>query len=291
MRTEGDERMKRRNWLAGFAGVIGAGALLSPRPARAASPPILKLGPGNHVADLSWDGKEIWFDLWGQGASGPNQGRATIYLPAAGTLPDGWSCIIHKHDPMSHVIEVRPTVAGDRLNHFWTKDSQFGRMLNLTQQSARLSCDGVQDYVISGMTLHRNVPQSHRTVTGGLTWWLSPESENEIVRCDATNGPIAIIIHGVAAWCPPSPLLGGNHNYHAFSFQIQKADSSPHWVSVWMGDGSPIRFANGAQCQPGQGHDGYVLFPRAGDTGDFYMAADGCSLNGFYRPAWQHMGP
>lgn len=246
---------------------------------------IMKLGPGTHTPDPSWDGKEVWFDLWT-----PAGGPARIALPPANTLPNGWSCIIHKHDPMSHAIEVRPSCDGDRLNHFWVTGSEFGVFLNLTQQSARLSCDGEHDYVIAGMTHHRNIPQSQRTVTGGLTWDLTPLSANEIVRCDATNGPIAIVIAGSLKWCPPSPLLGGNNNYHSFVFSVQKTDTSGHWVSIWMGDGSPIKFANGEACQPGAGHGGYVFLTRTGDHAEFYMAADGCCLNDFHRPGWQYMG-
>lgn len=246
---------------------------------------ILKLGAGTHIPDSSWDGKEVWFDLY---TPTPNDGK--ILLPAASSLPDGWSCILHKHDPMSHAIEVRPTAQGDRLNHFWTPDCIFGRFMNLTQQTARLSCDGVHDYALSGMTLHRNVPQSQRTLQGGISWDLTPVSENEIVRCDTSGGSIAVIIKPRVEWCPPSPLLGGNNNYHSFVFQVQKADSSNNWVSIWMGDGSQITFANGASCQPGQGHDGYVFLTRKGDCASFYMAADGCTLNGLHRPGWQYMG-
>lgn len=246
---------------------------------------ILKLGHGHHVPDSSWDGKEIWFDLWGSTSAGLDQGFAYIDLPAANTLPSGWKCRIRKSDPMSYSIQIKPSVPGDKLNHFWDTNHPYGLFVNMTQQIVDLSCDGVADYALAGLAQHRNVPQSHRTVTIP-EWSLTPVSANEIVRCDVSQSPtgtIAIVIDQVIPnWCPPSSIVGGN--YLSSVFWVQKCDAGPGRVTIWMADGSRIYPSNDV-TQTGSDR-GYWHLCQRWETVMFYVAPDGVRAISYSRPGF-----
>lgn len=233
---------------------------------------VLKLGNGTFSADPSWDGMELWFNC--------SAGRAVIDLPATGVLPDGWNCILRKADPTSNAIQLRANVQGNRINHFWDYTHPHGRYLNMTQNLGRLSYGGEGEYCLAGMTHHRHMPQSQRTVTIPQ-WNLTPESEYEIIRCDVqqAGGSVAIIIDPIKPhWCPDSPQTGGN--YLSSVFWIQKCDPGPGRVSIWV-DGSRIFPSNDKAVT---GYDrGYYHLSQQWETVMFYVAADGAKVVGAYR--------
>lgn len=232
---------------------------------------ILKLTTGAYTPDATWDGKRVWLDC--------TTGQSVLNLPAANTLPNGFSFRLRKADPSSNTVRIKPSASGDRLNHFWTNAHPYGLFMNLSQQEAEISCDGVSDYAMAGMNQHRNSPQSQRTITVP-TWNLTPESANEIVRCDVSvpGQDIGIYIDPIIPhWCPVSPITGGN--YLSYTVWVQKCDYSAGRVAIIPSDGSRI-FPSNDQYMNGFDR-GYLYLSLPWQTVQLYIASDGVRVIGY----------
>jgi hypothetical protein len=237
---------------------------------------ILKLSTGSHTPTAAWDGKEIWLDC--------SAGPVTIALPQAGAFGK-LRFKLRKADPSSNTVQIIPTWPGDKLNHFWNSGHPYGLFLNLSQQCAELSCDGVQDYALAGMLYHHNGPQSQRTVIT-QNWALTPESANEIVRCDPgqAGGDIGIYVSPCSPhWCPPSPMTGGN--YHSFTVWVQKVDAGAGKVAIIpTGSGERIYPSNDAYINPGYDR-GYLYLTERWQIVKLYIASDGIKVIDAFRSA------
>lgn len=235
---------------------------------------ITKLGHGTFTPDASWDGMELWFDN--------ANGIVEIELPAANTLPAGTRFRLYKQHPNSNHIHVRPTTPGTRLNHFWTNTDSFGLHMNLTQQIAEVTCDGVLDYVMCDLSHHHGIPQSQRSLVTP-TFNMTPLSINEILLCNTTQagGGIWIPINPVKDFSPYSPVTNGN--YHSWVFWAQKVDNGPAWATLGGATGEFINPNNDVE-KTGLNR-GYVHLTKQWDTAMFLITAGGVHLTSLTRKA------
>lgn len=252
---------------------------------------IITINHGTYIPDATWDGKLVVVDNPG--------GGTVIALPQADTMPTGLTFRIRKLDPTSNAVQVKTTHADDALNHFWkttrpTLDANgnlngseaqpYGLFLNLTQQAAMITCDGVANWHMDGMTFHRNFPQSQRTVIVP-SWQLTPESINETVFCDVTQagGNIFISINQIADFCPKSFTTLGN--YHAFVVRLVKVDSGAGVVGMAGAVvGGNRQFINPNNDPELYGlNRGYYYLTKQWDAVDLYINAAGIFADGSFR--------
>lgn len=240
-----------------------------------------------HVTpDTTWDGTDNWFDLTG--------GALKFDLPPASSLPAGWQMTGIIDSPSSNPLQFMTTQDGDSLNHFWRtklpsgEAMPYGLFVNMTQRAFSLTCDGVSEYKLRGLSHHMEAYQSQRTITQA-SWGLTPLSQRENVRCTNTpqgswgGGWITIQIDPLRYWCPPSPVTGGN--YHSFNVRIEKVDSAPQGVVIETIDGSHITPNNDSIVNPGYNR-GYLYLQNQGDVADLYIGSDAVRVDHFSRASW-----
>ena len=205
-----------------------------------------------------------------------------LELPAAASLPPGWSCRLRLASPAPNHLQIRTAIDGDALNHLWrTKHidgspMRYGLFMGAARQAGTLTCDGTSQYALDLET--SDAMSSVRIVTHDSN--VTPQHANEIVHCDATRNPIHLVIDALREWCPESPIP--RDCPAMWHLEVVKIDPTPHKVVMWTAEGTRIEPNNDSGINPGYDR-GYLYLTRQHDTAQLRIAADGVFVRGFFR--------
>jgi hypothetical protein len=223
--------------------------------------------------DATWDGHQVWFDL--------TAAEGLITLPAAASLPPGWSCGLRVHGPAVTPLQVRTTADDDSLNDFWRTKHPDGspmRYGRFVQQTGQLTCDGTSRYALDVAGGGDPMPQQVRILTKDSN--LGPASGNSVIWCDAADNPIHVVIESTKEWCPT--FLDSGRCPLIWTVEIGKIDPSAHRVVIWTENNMSIEPSNDSLINPG--HDrGYLYLTQLHDTVQLFISADRVRVQNFFR--------
>lgn len=187
-------------------------------------------GSDNDIA--TWNGKEVWHHYAGALDLLNPVGAGVIVLPDeahAHPLPAGWNCILHVGSPLnafsgSGCTQIR-TLGDAWIADFWSSSHKYGRFMNLTGDTARLSYNGDNEYCLTSLNMHQNEERSQRSLTtlAYKNMPVGPVHENKTIVVDVAGcgGNVMLEIEPLAVWCPPSRVTSGHYPQYKFSLLRQ----------------------------------------------------------------------